>query len=102
MIDKPEFLKVNALVKVNGYVGRILEMAESEYSLMIKVESAKSVRRFQKPDWLDYMAAPDLWSPATPQDLIDDAEREKQAALKSIAAVEKFVASSQAVEVSVR
>jgi hypothetical protein len=58
---------------------------------MIKVESPKSVRRFQKPDWLDYAAAPDLWAPATLQDLLDDAEREKQAARTSIEAVETFI-----------
>jgi len=92
MSVKPDFIKVNGLVKVNGYVGRIIDIAESETSLMLRVESAKCARRFQKPDWLDYTAAPDLWSPATLQDLLDDAEREKQAALKSIEAVEKYVA----------
>ena len=92
MIAKPDFIRINGLVKVNGYVGRIVDIAESDASLMVKVESPKSVRRFQKPDWLDYTAAPDLWAPATLQDLIEDAEHEKQAALKSIEAVEKFVA----------
>ena len=92
MTVKPDFIKVNELVKVNGYVGRIIDIAESDTSLMVRVESAKGARRFQKPDWLDYTAAPDLWSPATLQDLLDDAEREKQAALKSLEAVEKYVA----------
>jgi hypothetical protein len=91
MIAKPDFLKVGNLVKVNGYVGRILEIAESDNSLMVKVESAKGARRFQRPDWLDYTIAPDLWEPATVQDLLDDAEKEKRAALKSIEAVEKYV-----------
>ena len=91
MIAKPDFLKVGGVVKVNGYVGRIIEVAESENSLMVKVESAKGVRRFQRPDWLDYTSAPDLWEPATLQDLLDDAEHEKRAALKSIEAVEKYV-----------
>ena len=91
MIAKPDFLKVGHLVKVNGYVGRIVELAESENSLMVKVESAKGVRRFQRPDWLDYTLAPDLWEPATLQDLLDDAEKEKRAALKSVEAVEKYV-----------
>ena len=91
MIAKPDFLKVGHLVKVNGYVGRIVELAESENSLMVKVESAKGVRRIQRPDWLDYTLAPDLWEPATLQDLLDDAEKEKRAALKSVEAVEKYV-----------
>lgn len=91
MIAKPDFIKIDGLVKVNGYVGRIVDIAESDTSLMVKVESPKSVRRFQKPDWLDYAAAPDLWAPATVQDLLEDAEREKRAALKSIEAVETFV-----------
>jgi hypothetical protein len=91
MIAKPDFLKPGNLVKVNGYVGRVVELAESENSLMVKVESAKGARRFQRPDWLEYTVAPDLWEPATLQDLIDDAENEKRAALKSIEAVEKYV-----------
>jgi len=82
----------SALVKVNGYVGRIIDIAESDTSLMVRVESAKCARRFQKPDGLDYTAAPDLWSPATLQDLLEDVEREKQAALKSIETVDKYVA----------
>ena len=91
MIAKPDFIKVNELVKVNGYVGHIIDIAESNDSLMVKVESAKCARRFQKPDWLDYTAAPELWSPATLQDLLEDAEREKRAALKSIHAIEQYV-----------
>jgi|WetSurMetagenome_2_1015567.scaffolds.fasta_scaffold1818141_1 hypothetical protein len=91
MIAKPDFLKPGNLVKVNGYVGRIVELAESETSLMVKVESAKAARRFQRPDWLEYTIAPELWEPATLQDLLDDAEKEKRAALKSLEAVEKYV-----------
>ena len=91
MNAKPDFIQVGRLVRVNGYVGRVIEIAESETSLMVKVESAKGLRRFQKPDWLDYTTAPDLWSPATVQDLLTDAEHEKRAALNSIEAVEKFV-----------
>ena len=96
MIVKPDFLKIGGLVKVNGYVGRIIELAESDNCLMVKVESAKGARRFQKPDWLEYTIAPDLWEPATLQDLLDDAEHEKRAALKSIEAVEKYVTKAVA------
>lgn len=93
MIVKPDFIKINGLVRVNGYVGHIIDdIAESDASLMVKVESAKCARRFQKPDWLDYTAAPDLWEPATVQGLFEDAEHEKRAALKSIEAIEQYVA----------
>ncbi len=91
MTAKPDFIQVGRLVKVNGYIGHILEIAESDNSLMVKVESAKCARRFQKPDWLEYTAAPSLWEPATLQDLLEDAEHEKRAALKSIEAVEKYI-----------
>jgi len=91
MIAKPDFIKVGGLVKVNGYVGRIVEIAESDSSLMVRVESAKCARRFQKPDWLEYTAAPSPWESATLQDLLEDAEHEKRAALKSIEAVETYV-----------
>ena len=91
MIAKPDFIQVGRLVKVNGYVGRIFEIAESDNSLMVKVESAKCARRFQKPDWLEYTAASSLWEPAALEDLLQDAEHEKRAALKSIEAVERYV-----------
>ena len=60
MIARPDFIKLNGLVKVNGFVGRIVDLAESEQSLMVKVESAKGVRRFQQPDWLEFNLAPHL------------------------------------------
>lgn len=102
MIAKPDFLEVGGLVKVNGYVGRVLEIAESDNSLMVRVESAKGARRFQRPDWLEYTIAPDLWEPATLQDLLDDAEKEKRAALKSVEAVEKYVNKVTAGTVAMR
>ena len=91
MIAKPDFIKINGLVNVNGYVGRIIDIAESDQSLMVRVESAKCARRFQKPDWLDYAAASNLWSPATLQDLLEDAEHEKRVALKGAEAIEQYV-----------
>jgi hypothetical protein len=90
---KPDFLTVGALVKVGGFVGMIAEIAESETSIMVKVESAKSVRRFQKPDWLNYTDAPYLWAPATWEDFLADAEGEKQAAIKSVEAIDQYVES---------
>jgi len=91
MIDRPEYVQIGELVRVNGYVGRIIDIAESETSLMVRVDSAKCARRFQKPDWLDYMAAPDAWLPATLEDLIKDAEHEKRAAVRSAEAVDEYV-----------
>ena len=91
MTAKPDFLKVGAFVKVAGFVGVIVEIAESEASIMIKVESAKAARRFQKPDWLNYTEAPQLWEPATWEDFLADADGEKTAALKSVEAVERYV-----------
>ena len=91
MIARPDFIKLNGLVKVNGYVGRIIDIAESEQSLMVKVESAKCVRRFQQPDWLEYNLAPHLWAPATVPDLLLDAEAEKRAAAKSIEKIDAYV-----------
>ncbi len=91
MIARPDLIRVGGLVKVNGYVGGIVEIAESDNSLMVKVESAKCARRFQKPDWLEYTAAPSLWEPATLQDLLEDAEHEKRVALKSVEAIEEYV-----------
>lgn len=92
-MDKPDFIYINGLVRVNGYVGWIVDIAESNSSRMVKVDSAKCARRFQKPDWLDYTAAPEMWSPATLQDLEKDAEQEKNAALKSIKAVDDYLSS---------
>ena len=91
MRTKPEFLKGNGLVRVNGYVGRIADIAQSDDTIMVKIESAKCARRFQKPDWLEYTATPSMWEPATFEDLLKDAEQERQAALKSAQAVEEYV-----------
>lgn len=91
MTVKPDFLKVGAFVKVAGFVGVIVEIAESETSIMVKVESAKAARRFQKPDWLNYTEAPQLWEPANWEDFLADADSEKTAALKSVEAVEQYV-----------
>ncbi len=93
MIARPDFIKLNGLVKVNGFVGRIVDLAESEQSLMVKVESAKGVRRFQQPDWLEFNLAPHLWAPATVDDLLQDAEAEKRAAARSIEQIDAFVAA---------
>ena len=95
MITKPDFLTVGALVRVSGFVGIIAEIAESENNILVKVESAKAARRFQKPDWLNYTDAPHLWSPATWQDFENDAEGEKRAALKSVEAIERYVENAQ-------
>ena len=91
MTVKPDFLKVGAFVRVAGFVGIVIEIAESETSIMVKVESAKAARRFQKPDWLNYTGAPQLWEPAAWEDFLVDAEGEKSAALKSVEAVERYV-----------
>lgn len=91
MRAKPDFLHVNELVRVNGYVGLIVDIAESDSSIMVRVDSAKCARRFQKPDWLEYTAVPGMWEPASLDDLLHDAEQEKQAALKSVRAVDDYV-----------
>lgn len=90
-MTKPDFLIVGAFVKVSGFVGIISEIAESDSTIMVKVESAKAARRFQKPDWLNFTDAPHLWEPATWQDFLNDAENEKRAALKSVDAIEKYI-----------
>ena len=91
MIDRPEYVQIGELVRVNGYVGRIIDIAESETSLTVRVDSAKCARRFQKPDWLDFTAAPDPGSPATLEDLMEDVEHEKRAAVRSAEAVDQYV-----------
>ncbi|MFZ6029575.1 MAG: hypothetical protein ACOYYS_17820 [Chloroflexota bacterium] len=50
MIVKPDFLFVGALVCVSGLVGMIAEIAESQNSILVKVESAKAAQRFQEPN----------------------------------------------------
>ena len=90
-MTKPDFLKVGAFVKGVGFVGRIVDITESDTTIVVKVESAKAARLFQKPDLLEYTAAPQLWEPATLDDLLKDAESERQRALKSLEAVNGFV-----------
>ena len=87
MLTRPDWLKVGALVKGVGFVGRVASVVEQGESVLVTVESAKAVRLHQKWDVLDYARAPFLWEPATPEDLQKDIEGEQQRAVKTLEAI---------------
>lgn len=89
-MTKPDWLKVRALVKGVGFVGRVTDIVEQGESVLVTLESAKAVRLHQPWDVLDYARAPFLWEPATPEDLKADAEQEQQRAFKTLEAVRRW------------
>jgi hypothetical protein len=84
MKTRPDWLKVGALVKGVGFVGRVASIVAQGESLFVTLESAKAVRLHQKWDVLDYNRAPLLWEPATLEDLHADVEQEQQRAIKTL------------------
>jgi hypothetical protein len=90
MATKPDWLKVGALVKGIGFVGRVASIVEQGESILVTVESAKAVRLHQKWDVLDFSRAPFLWQPATPEDLREGVEGEQQRALQTLEAIKTW------------
>lgn len=97
-MKRPDFLKVGAFVKGIGFVGRIVDITESGNSIMVRVESAKAIRLFQRPDVLDYTLAPQLWEPATLEDFIRDADSERQRATGNLEGLSAFVEATLAAQ----
>ena len=90
MMTKPDWLKVGALVKGVGFVGRVANIVEQDESVLVTLESAKAVRLHQKWDVLDYCRAPFLWEPATLEDLKQDVEQEQQRVLGTLDALNRW------------
>jgi len=87
MMTRPDWLKVGALVKGVGFVGRVASVVEQGESVLVTVESAKAVRLRQAWDVLDYCRAPSLWEPASPEDFKKDVEEEQQRVLGTLDAI---------------
>jgi hypothetical protein len=53
---RPEFLKAGQLVMVDGWPGRIDDVAETDNgAIMVLVSSPKGVWRNHRPEWLPYL-----------------------------------------------
>jgi hypothetical protein len=56
MNDKPDFLKIGQLVMIDGWCGRIEDVAVTEAGgIMVLVNSPKAIWRNQRPEWLPYI-----------------------------------------------
>ena len=100
MITLPEWIKVGALVKGIGFVGRIEDILSSDSGrIVIKVSSPKAARLWQSPDLLDYTNAPDMWQPATRDDLRQEANMEIERSKQACAAVELYLLKVEKVNV---
>ena len=90
MMTRPDWLKVGALVKGIGFVGRVANIVEQGEAVLVTLESAKAVRLHQKWDVLDYGRAPLLWEPATSEDLKKDVEEEQQHVLGTLDSIKRW------------
>jgi len=52
--NKPDFLKVGAIVKVQHWYGQIVDIAESDSRIMVLVTSPKSLWRHHPAEWLEF------------------------------------------------
>jgi hypothetical protein len=75
-ITLPEFIYPGATVRVMDWVGVVLSVEGT----LVTVDSPKRVVFMQRSlDVLDYALAPDLWQPATIDELIADAAAQRKA-----------------------
>ena len=89
-MTRPAWLKVGALVKGVGFVGRVANIVEQGEAVLVTLESAKAVRLHQKWDVLDYCRAPLLWEPATPEDLKSDVDEEQLRVLGTLDSIKRW------------
>ena len=54
--NKPDFLKVGAIVKVQHWYGQIVDIAESDSRIMVLVTSPKALWRYHPAEWLEFDA----------------------------------------------
>jgi predicted DNA-binding transcriptional regulator len=69
MINKPEWLKHGALVKVQHWYGLVEDVAVSDQHVMVLVKSPKGIWRNQRDasEWLEYVE--EQITPATPDEM---------------------------------
>ncbi|HEU0296836.1 MAG TPA: hypothetical protein VFR47_29130 [Anaerolineales bacterium] len=68
-MNKPEWLKHGALVKVQHWYGRVEDVAVSDRHVMVLVKSPKGIWRNQRDasEWLEYIEG--QITPATPAEM---------------------------------
>ena len=69
MMNKPEWLKRGAIVKVQHWVGVVEDVAVSEKRVMILIKSPKGIWRNQRDasEWLEYIDGQII--PTTPEEM---------------------------------
>jgi hypothetical protein len=79
-VNIPEFIHPGAVVRVMDWVGVVLSVNGN----LVTLESPKRVVNLKTSlDVLDYSLAPQLWQPATEDDLIADAFAQRQELTRS-------------------
>ncbi|MEK7277492.1 MAG: hypothetical protein AAB427_09100 [Chloroflexota bacterium] len=72
-MTKPEFLKVGALVKVQHWIGEIVDLSVTENGkIMVLISSPKGIWRNHPAEWLEYQ--PEQITPATQDEIARDLE----------------------------
>ena len=69
MMNKPEWLKRGALVKVQHWYGLVEDVAVSDLHIMVLIKSPKGIWRNQRDasEWLEYIEGQII--PATPDEI---------------------------------
>lgn len=92
MVFKPDYIRVGAFIRVAAVgTGRIVDIAESQTAIMVRIDSAKCASRFQAMDWLEYTLSPGLFEPKTLEDALKDAKIEREAVLRRIEAIDAYI-----------
>ena len=68
-MNKPEWLKRGALVKVQHWYGQVEDVAVSDQHIMVLIKSPKGIWRNQRDasEWLEYIEG--QITPATPEEM---------------------------------
>jgi hypothetical protein len=53
-MNKPDFLRVGAIIQVQHWYGQIVDIAESDARLMLLITSPKSLWRHHPAEWLEF------------------------------------------------
>jgi len=90
LMNKPEWLKPGALVKVQHWHGVIEDVAESPDRIMVLIKSAKGIWRNQRDasEWLEYIEGQIV--PSDPAEFAADLEAHAKRITRMLTDLEDF------------
>ena len=88
MYQLPDFIFPGAIIKLQGWVGVIVDIALSKDKAMLLIKSPKNAFRARYTEWLEYNLLPDEFSTATLEEFVKEVEVYKSLAEKKIRELE--------------